>query len=169
MSLRDRISFGQLGTFIPTGKIVHLGPLASRLGDIVEYGEAKTIRLVVGQNKGVEARNIEGRCADEPHKFTAEQVDAVFLDVRGGQVGKKNVGASRVVGEGWYKGDPEHSVGYEIAFIPNDREPTFERFQENVNELSLILAERFCQDSVLILRDDGCKKTVAAAEWEKEK
>lgn len=170
MSLRDRISFGQLGTFIPTGPVVRLGPQsASHLGKVEEYGEAQTIRIVVGQNKGEESRNTAGRCAIIPEKFSAEDIDRRFVGLRNLQVGKKNVGATRVRGEGWYEGEPEHSVAYEIAYIPNPKEPTFAEFQENINELALELAEMFCQDSVLILRDDGTKKTVAAAEWDSDK
>ena len=165
MGIHDRISFGHLGMFVPTGKPVRIGPRGNGIGEVDEYGDASNIKLVVGLNKGTQAQNTGGRCGNAPVKFTVAEIDDAFYAGRAAQVGRKNVGATRMSGQGWYEGDPEQSVAFDIAFIPNEREPDFTTFRANMNALAELLAEKFCQDSVLILRDDGGKRTVAAARW----
>jgi hypothetical protein len=163
-TIYDRICFGPLGTFIPTGKAVHIGPAAGRT-DIEEYGEVRAIKLVVEQNQGTRAQHQDGAGADSPAKFDVAEIDRMFLAFRRAQVGKPNVGATRIAGQGWYEGGGEDSVAYDIVFIPNDKEPTFEVFAQRINDLAEILAEKVYPDRVLILRDDGTKRTVAAARF----
>ena len=124
--------------------------------------------LFVGQNKGKAERNASGSCARRPGQFRAGDVDRAFRENRASQVGKKNVGATRVAGRGLFEGDPEGSLAYEVAFVPNEREKTWDQFRQNMDSLAEVLGERFCQDEVLIVRDDGKKRTVAAARWEPE-
>lgn len=159
-------------SFSPTGPKKRLGS-RKPLGRIDEYGPARTISLLVGQNKGLEPRNQTKACARKPSKFSTEKIDDAFLRLRAAQVGRQYVGATRQQGKGWFEGDPESSVAFEIAYIPPegggpDSEPTFEAFSKNMNRLAETLAEEFCQDSVLIIRDDGTKRSVAAAVWEPE-
>ena len=168
--MRKRLSVGHLGFFVPTGKPVRLGtPVRRRLGDVEEYGTSRTITIVVGQNKGHQAHNRAGKCALAPGRFMAQSIDREFMDLREVQVGRKAIGATRTAGRGWFEGKPEASVTYEVSHIPNEREPSFATFKRNMDALAEKLAERTCQDSVLILRDDGGKKTVAAASWKPRK
>lgn len=163
-----RVSFGRF-TFVPTGKPVQLGASQKRgLADVEEYGEARSITLIVGQNKGLEPHNKTGACARKPKRFSTAEVDRAFVDLREAQVDKKYIGASRVSGHGWFKGKPETSVSYDIAYVPdedNQAEPTYEAFRANMDRVSEKLAEKFCQDSVLIIRDEGGRRTVASATW----
>ena len=175
MSLKTRISIGQF-TFVPTGEPRWIGPgtpprgRRAGLAEVEEIGTAQSVKLIVGRNKGMQPHNKTGRCARRPRKFEASAVDQAFVELRSAQVkDRKAVGASRVTGAGWYEGKGEKNVAYEIAFIPNKKEKDFRTFKENVDLLAELLAKRFCQDSVLILRDDGKKRTVASATWKPEK
>ena len=54
-------------------------------------------------------------------------------------------------------------MAYEVAFIPNSREGSYGAFTKNMNHLAERMAQSFCQDSVLVLRE---RKTAAAsASW----
>lgn len=165
-----RIMFGNR-VFVPTGKPKPFGLARKyrRLSGIDEYGLARRITIVVGQNKGKEPHNRKGSCARKASKFSTAAVDREFFRIREDQVGRK-VAGTRVAGRGWYEGAPESSVAYEVSYIPPEgggpiQEPSFEAFRQNMDRLAERLAETFCQDSVLILRDDGKKRTVAAATW----
>lgn len=159
-----RFFMGNRG-FIGSGSPVRLGD-AKAFGKIEEYGTAKQITLVVGQNKGLQPKNRAGRCATQPPRFDPAQVDRAFLEIRSGQIGKPFVGATRVSGRGWYEGKPEPSVAFQVAYVPNPAEPTFAKFKANMDRMAETLAEKFCQDSVLILRDDGAKRSAASAVYE---
>jgi hypothetical protein len=160
-----RFFFGNRG-FISTSKPTALGKAKRKpLGRVVEYGSARTITLVVGQKKGLRPKNRKGTCKRKPRQFAAFEVDTAFLALRRAQVGGENVGATRRVGRGFYQNVQEPSVAYEVAFVPSAKEKTFKTFARNMNALAENLAETFCQDSVLIVRDDGRKKSVASAEW----
>ena len=142
--------------FKPIGRPVQLGA-------VEEYGPARAVTLVVGQHRGLKPANQSGRCARKPSKFSAPAVDNTFIRLRAAQVGRENVGATRHTGRGWYEGKPEASVAYEVAFIPSSREGSYEQFTKNMNRLAERMAQAFCQDSVLVLRE---KKTAAAsASW----
>lgn len=169
-----RFSFGNF-SFVPTDTPKRIGSKRGqqRLGRIDEYGPARKITLYVGQNKGQEPRNRTGSCARRPTKFSTAEIDSAFFKARAAQVGKPSVAGTRQSGRGWYEGDPEASVSYEISYIPPEgggpaSEPTFKVFNEHINRLAERLAEDFCQDSVLIVRDDGSKREVASAVWEDE-
>lgn len=165
-----RIIFGK-HVFIPTGKPVQIGsPSSRRFGGIDKYGVSRKITIVVGQNKGKQPKNTSKSCARIPKKFSVRAVDDAFLHARELQVGKR-VEGTRVTGRGWYKNDPEPSVSYDVSYVPPKSggpasEPTYEVFKENMNRLAERLAEVFCQDSVLIVRDNGKQRSVAAATWD---
>lgn len=169
----NRLFIGNRIAFIPTGPVVHIGPKPKNrpggLGEIQEIGLAKQITIVIGQNKGLAPKNQKGSCARKPTSFNPPAVDRAFEQMRAFQVGRDGVNASRQAGRGWYQGDAENSMRYEMAYIPNDREKTFAQFKKNVNHLAENIAEEFCQDSVLIIREDGTKKTIAFAEWDEQK
>ena len=158
-----RIFAGSRG-FIPTGPPKHIGP-SKPLADIVEYGPARDVTIIVGQTKGMEPKNRAGACKRLPEQFSPAVVDREFTRIRAAQIGAEAVAATRRAGKGWYRGQPEESVAYQIAFIPTGSEKTYKQFEKNINRLSEAIAERFCQDGVLILRDDGRKRTVAEAKW----
>jgi len=159
----DRLIVGDRA-FIPTGRPRAIG-VAKPLGKVEEYGPARQVTLVVGQDKGKEPKNRAGTCARKPPSFSPAAVDAEFIRIRAAQVGEKDVGASAVPGRGWYKGRREDSIAYQVAFIPTGSERTFAQFKRNMNRAAELLAERFCQDSVLIVRDSGSRRSVAAATW----
>lgn len=166
-----RFQFGKR-SFSPQGPSKRFGGRKA-LGRIDEYGTARTISLLIGQAKGVQPRNTEGRCAREPSSSTAEAIDEAFFRLRAAQVGRPFVAGTRQSGRGWYEGEPEDSVAFEVSYIPPEgggpeNEKDFEAFSKNMDRLAESLAERFCQDSVLIIRDDGAKRNVAAAIWEPE-
>lgn len=140
-----RISFGDR-TFIPTGKPVSIG-LKRRFGDVEEYGPARTITIVVGQNKGKEPKNQAGKCLRKPTKFSTALVDEAFVRARQAQIGKQ-VAATRVSGRGWFRNKPEPSVTYEVSYVPPagggpSEERTFESFQKNMDRIAESLAETF--------------------------
>lgn len=165
----------------PVGRPVRIGPdgamsgasrkwSAGGLAKVDEYGSFRSITLTVGQNKGKEPKNQAGRCAGKPKKFTVKAIDEAFAEIRRSQVERHHVDATRQAGRGWFRGDPERSLTYEIAYVPPQAggppdERTFEVFRRHMDRLAERLAERFCQDSVLIVREDGKKKTVAGASW----
>ncbi len=157
-------------SFAPTGKAERIGATRN-LGRIDEYGPARTITLLVGQDKGTDPRNQGAACRRVTDKLTVAQVDSKFFELRSTQVDKEFVGATRQAGKGWYKGEPEASVAFEVAYIPPEgggspSEPTFATFSANMNRLAESMAKALCQDSILIIRDDGNKRSVAAAIWE---
>jgi hypothetical protein len=161
-----RFQFGQF-TFRPISRPRKLGrrrPVRG-IGKVVEYGTARTVALVVGQNKGKQPRNRRGRCARKPNTVPLRTIDELFLKLRGKQIGAENVGVTRQQGRGWYEGESEKSATYEVAFIPNDKEKTYKQFKRNMNKLAEKLGEKICQDSILIIRDDGDARSAASAEW----
>jgi hypothetical protein len=165
-TVNKRFFMGDRG-FIPTGRPVRLGAKPKRaLGKIEEYGLSQQITLFVGQDKGKQPKNRTASCARKPAKFSPAAIDHEFLTLRGLQVGRPHVNATRTSGRGFFQGRPENSMAFEVAFIPTTDEPTFDVFKRNMDRLAEHIGERFCQDSVLIIRDDGTKRSVASAEWE---
>lgn len=155
--------------FVPTGKPKRVGKSRqrkARLGRVVEYGTSRTITLFVGMNKGKQPKNRTGRCRRKPKKFSLTAVDKAMATIRAAQVGGDAVEYTRVAGRGFYQGSGEQSVSYQVAFIPSTNEKSFAQFKRNMNNAAEQLAETFCQDSVLIVRDDGSKRSVASAEWD---
>lgn len=163
-----RLAVGGM-TFVPTGRPKWIGAPRARpkegVGLITELGKARAITLFVGQKKGLKAKNQDGRCATKPGAFSPAAVDRAFFRFRAQVVGPHAVSGRRIAGRGWYGGQGEESVAYEIAFIPNADEPTYADFQKNMNRVAQLLAAEFCQDAVLILRDNGKKRTIADATW----
>lgn len=149
--------------FLPTAPSRALGAL----GDVEEYGASRSVTLLVGRNKGKQPANRTGRCRALPEEAKAAQYDELFIEERARQIGHENVGATRTEGKGWYRGDPEKAVAYQVAFVPNDREKTYATFKRNMNRLAESLAARLCQDSILVVRDDGRRRTVAGASRKK--
>ena len=153
-------------SFRPLRPIRRLGRQRARgVGKVVEFGTARTVALVIGQNKGKEPRNQRGRCARKTASIPVATIDEAFLKLRAKQIGAENVGVTRQQGRGWFAGDSEKSATYEVAFIPNDREKTFKKFKKNMDRLAEQIGKQFCQDSILIIRDDGDARSAASAEW----
>ncbi len=171
--INKRFQYGKR-SFAPSGSPRRIGSKRYKgFGRVEEYGAARTISLLVGQNKGNEPRNTDGACKRKPTRFTVDDVDRAFFRLRAAQVGREFVGATAQSGRGWFEGDPESSIAFEIAYIPPEgggppNEATFKEFQDNMNRLAESMAEDLCQDSVLIIRDDGDKRSVAAAVWEED-
>ena len=155
--------------FIPVGAPKRIGDDPPRgFAKVNELGATRTITLAVGRNKGVEEKNQTAKCARKPREFSVQAVDEIFESSRRSQVGVGAVGATRQATKGWYRGEPEKSVTYQVTYIPNAKEKSFRVFKANMDRLAETLAERFCQDSVLILRDDGRKRSTAEATWGKK-
>lgn len=164
--MNNRFFMGDRG-FVPTGRPLRLGSKSKRpMGRVEEYGPAQQVTLIVGQDKGKLPKNRAASCARKPAKFSPAAIDHEFLKLRGLQVGRTQVGATRTSGRGFFQGRPENSLAFEIAYIPTPDEPTFDVFKRNMDRLAERIGEHFCQDSVLIIRDDGTKRSVASAEWE---
>lgn len=159
MSIRRRAS--REISYVPVGK-----PRSVTFGKVEPYGPAQSITLYVGQNRGEQAKNQSGACARRPRRFSAEEMDRSFAKLRAKQVGTGNVQATARAQRGWYEGAPEESQSYEVAFIPSDNEKTYDKFVEHMNAVAEGLAEEYCQDSVLMIRDDERGKTAWGAEWE---
>ena len=163
----DRLMIGSR-MFVPTGRPKWIGMRPTRpagVGQITELGPARAITLFVGQTKGVAAKNQAGRCARKAEAFSVAAVDRAFFRFRARAIGPHGVAGRRVAGQGWYEGQKEESVAFEVAFIPNANERTFAEFRANMNRVAELLAAEFCQDAVLIIRDDGKKRSVADAKW----
>jgi hypothetical protein len=145
--------------------------LGRALGRVDVYGPAQVVTLVVGQNRGHAPKNTSGTCARKPAAFSVGRVDAVFQHLRAQQVGRDFVAATRRTGKGWYKGAPEASVAYEVAYIPPagggpPSEASFTAFEKHMDKLAERMARTLCQDSVLLIYDNGGRRKVGAAEWD---
>lgn len=151
--------------FLPTAPSRALGSI----GDVEEYGDSRSVTLLVGRNKGKDPANRTGRCRTLPEEAKTVQYDELFIEARAAQIGRENVGATRTEGKGWYRGDPEKAVAYQVAFVPSPREKTYEAFKRNMNRLAESLATKLCQDSILVVRDDGRRRTVAGASRKRAK
>lgn len=138
------------------------------VGDVESYGLAQKYTIVIGLNKGKEERNQTGKCLTVPATLNPEVVDNSLLSMREGQVGRNEVGMTRQLAKGWYKGDPEKSLVYDVAYIKTDAEPTFEKFEANMKIAAEKLAERYCQDSVMLFKDTGKERETEMAIWEKK-
>lgn len=114
-------------------------------GDLIDYGDVHAARVIVGLNRGIHA----GLCADYPKKMDPENVDMLFIGLRGIQVGRKNVGATRALAAGWYEGEPEDSIVYEV--INTLESESAEKFQANLDSLGQELAVYTCQKEVLVV------------------
>lgn len=153
-----RVSLGRGRAFEATGR-------PRSLGRVDDYGPTQSATLYVGRNRGHEPANRRGSCARAPETYSLTRLDDTFLAARAAQVGRKDTGATRTTGKGWYKGDPESAAAYAVIHIPNDREQSYEAFRQNMNRLAETMAQRLCQDSVIVVHDDGDRKKSCGAEW----
>jgi hypothetical protein len=150
--------------FESTSEAVILGKKRRRgLRGVFPYGPTVSARIIVGLNRGNEVPNKTGRCASAPANVTPETVDAYLLEARALQVTKANVGVTRLYGKGWYRGEPEPAVAYDITYTGDEASP--KDFQANMNRLAEGIGERFCQDEVFIIHDDGDKRATCSAKW----
>lgn len=151
--------------FKATGDPVPLGRRAPRrrFGKVVDYGPAKGATLIVGLNKGRKAVNRMGVCRAKPSTFVQDFADDQLIALRAAQVGKENVGATRVRGRGWYAGAPEKSASYQLVYIPNAVEKTYAQFKRNVERLAERMGETLCQDEVLVVHDDSDRRRTKSA------
>jgi hypothetical protein len=136
-----------------------------RLGRVDDYGPTQTATLYVGQDKGGERPNREGVCQRAPERVTVRDMDRTFLRHRVKQVGREATGATRITGKGWYKGKPEDATKYEVIYIPNDREGSYAKFRKNMNKLAEKMGKKLCQDSVIVVHNDGNKAQSCGAVW----
>ncbi len=134
-----------------------------RVGDVDPYGPAQTATFFVGMVRGRERQNRTPRCMRLRSPIPKKRADEAFLELRRRQVGAENVGATRRSGRGWYQGTPEESLSYEVVFIPNAREKTFRSFLKNMRRLSEGMASALCQDSVIMVADNGNKRMAEGA------
>lgn len=144
--------------FRPTGRPRRLG-----LGDVASYGPTRSATLVVGLKKGQAPQNRGGACRRLPGTLSPERVDRAFLSARKSQVGKPNVGATRRLGKGWYQGEGEKSMSYEVIFIPGSGENSWREFTGNMKKLAEKMAKRLCQDEVILVTDNAGKKATYSA------
>lgn len=156
--LRGAANLGQGRKFAPRGR----GRVIGRVDD---YGPTQKATLYVGHNKGHDAANQAGPCKKAPSKTTVAQMDRVFLRERAKQVGKDATGATRTKGKGWFRGEPEDAASYEVIYIPNDAESNYGAFRANMNRLAERMGRDLCQDSVIIVHNDGDKAKSCGAVW----
>lgn len=151
-----RVSLG--GRFIaPKGPPKPVGKPRGRpgaLGRLEWDAPLNQAMIIVGRNKGKKPRNQAGSCATAPTQFSSAAVDRWFQTLRAAQVGQKSVAGTKVDGEGWYKGDPEPSVTYQVIhdpFVPGEK--TLPQFQKRMQRLAEDLSDVLCQDEVLVVMD----------------
>lgn len=127
-----------------------------RLGTIDPYGRSRSATLYIGRKRGKNRQNQTARCKRLiKRELPIRTVDQIFIDLRCSQVGRENVGATRHTGAGWYQGQPESSLSYEVVFIPSAREKSYRAFTKNIKKLAEKMSNRLCQDSIIIVTDDG--------------
>lgn len=163
----NRIAIGGR-TIVATGRPKCIGKCATRvkgLGRLEWDAPLRSATIIVGQNKGKRPHNRAGRCAAQPSSFSVAAVDKWFQRLRGEQVGRERVAATRISGRGWYKGDDEKSVSYQIIHDPGvPGEQTLGQFKRRMQAIAEDLAEHFCQDEVLVVLDtDKGKHTFSYA------
>lgn len=135
-------------------------PLRSSLGRLEWKAPTRTATIFVGQNKGKKRRSNEGHCATAPSAYDAGAIDRQFSRIRGQQVGHENVGATRMQNRGWYKGDEEASVAYQVIHDPYaPGESEWGTFVKRMKTIAERLSKSVCQDEVLVTFDDGKGKT----------
>ena len=134
------------------------------LGKVDPYGRSRSATLYIGRKRGQERQNQTARCKRLiKRELSISVVDETFISLRCAQVGRKNIGATRRTGAGWYQGEPESSLSYEIVFIPSAREKSYKAFIRNINKLAEKMSSRLCQDSIIIVTDDGDIRSAAGA------
>lgn len=137
-----------------------------RFGDVESYGRSRTATLYVGRKRGLNKQNRTARCKRAyagRKQIPIKAVDEAFIDIRAKQVGRENVGATRRKGAGWYQGQPEDALSYEVVFIPSAKEKDYKKFTKNMYKMGEKLANRLCQDSVIVVTDDGDIRSAAGA------
>lgn len=135
------------------------------IGRVDDYGPTQRATLYVGQNKGHDDPNRAGTCSRAPEKAAVTRLDEVFLTERRAQVGKEATGATRTKGKGWFRGEPEDAASYDVIYIENPAEPTYGAFRKNMNKLAEKMGKRLCQDSVIVVHNDGDKARSCGAVW----
>lgn len=149
--------------FAAVGKPVRIGAAMPRqLGSIEWEGPSKSATIFVGRAKGEKPENQAGRCATAPETASIQSIDRWFTMVRAAQIGRENVGATRLEAAGWYKGAPEESVSYQV--FPDDSE-TEVSFKSNMRTLAEDLAEHFCQDSIIVSMKTGGEEAMGV-KWD---
>jgi hypothetical protein len=134
------------------------------LGRVDRYGPTQSAIFYVGQRRGNKSAQRQ-RCRHAPTKISVTKTDQGFVKLRSQQVGKDNTGGTRISGKGWYEGRTEPSASYEVVYIPNSKEPSYRRFRHNMNRLAEAMGKEFCQDSVIVVHNDGDKRTTCGATW----
>lgn len=169
LDLGRRISFGSY-LFVPRSRR-QLGALGRGLASLTDETPASGATIFVGRTRGREEKNAKGKCKRRfslfrQDKHPADVVDRAFVGHRISQVGEKHFGASAAVGTGYFEGDAEDNHVYQVLYFPNDAEPTWAAFKANIGRIGEALARDLCQDSVLLVFDDGDRRTLRFAEWE---
>src|SRR5262245_7915977 len=75
----------------------------------------RSATIIIGQNKGHQPESRSAHCTAAPEVFSSEGIDLQFQRLRAEQVGRRNVAATRYQNRGWYKGQPEPSMGGEVV------------------------------------------------------
>jgi hypothetical protein len=146
------------GGFDPKGR-------PKTLGKVDSYGPTQSATLYIGQNRGHDAPNRAGTCKRKPESFSLTKMDNLFIKNRAKQVGREETGATRTTGKGWFRGKPEKSAAYEVVYIPNADEKSYRSFRNNMNRLAEKLGKELCQDSVIIVHNDGDRRNTCDAIW----
>lgn len=144
--------------FVPSGN-------PRTLGRTDDYGATQSATVYVGQDRGLEPANRRGACAAKPRAFSVQTLDREFLRIRRQQVGKENTGGTRTTGKGWYQGKPEKAAAYEVVFIPNKHESSYDKFRQNMNRLAEKMGKKLCQDAVIVVHNDGDRRRSCGAVW----
>mgnify|MGYP001568891696 CR=1 FL=1 len=146
------------------GEVRRIGPgkpnRSRALGDVRWMGASTSAVLFIGQAKGREPVNRTGKCATAPAVAKSSEVDYWFNMLRAAQVGgKENVAGTRTANRGWYKGQPEPSMAFQIFHDPSVKgEKTVAAFEKRMKSLAEDLAEHFCQDEVIVTLDRASGK-----------
>ena len=113
-----------------------------------KYGPGVTAVLYIGRKTGLNlGRWREGATLPDA------VVDRIVFRARERQVGPLLVGGNLTRLSGWYKGQPERTVKFEVAFEPTSRERTPRAFIKNVQTFAQAIAKSLAQREVIVKWD----------------
>lgn len=161
----DRVVIGQR-TIVGGGQMKRIGPGKPRrsraFGKVRWAGPTTSAILFIGQAKGREPRNQRGFCRSAPAVAKPSEVDYWFNKLRAAQVGGESVAATRSANRGWYRGQAEPSMAFQIFHDPSiPGEKTLTQFRKRMQSLAEDLAEHFCQDEVIVTIDASSGRKVS--------
>lgn len=126
------------------------------------YGSTKSVHLFVGLKRGEKSTAQRGAvCERLPKQLQPRTVDRAVVSAwketfeKGTR--KLNVSMSRVAGRGWWQGKAEPSHQYTV-FLDGENEQNLASLTRNLTKAAEIVADKLCQDSIIVVSDDGDKR-----------